>query len=116
MTIPGRVKGRRRPVIERGRRTLRTARAKDGCRTVYFGSGENCDYRCVDVRTQDGYPAFTAVHGKKRVPVRLGIMGRHNVLNALVALAVADLSGLPMEDAAEKLEEFHGLPEPPADL
>lgn len=88
---------------------LKTARAKDGCRTVYFGSGENCDYRCVDVRTQDGYPAFTAVHGKKRVPVRLGIMGRHNVLNALVALAVADLNGLPMEDAAEKLEEFHGF-------
>lgn len=88
---------------------LKTARAKDGCRTVTFGSGEHCDYRCEEVRIEDGYPLFTAVHGTRRIPVRLGIMGRHNIMNALAALAVADLNGVPMEAAAGKLGEFHGF-------
>ena len=88
---------------------LRTARAKEGCRTVTFGSRDTCDYRCEDVRIEDGYPVFTAVHGETRLLVRLGIMGRHNVSNALAALAVADQSGVPMEAAARKLEDFHGF-------
>lgn len=88
---------------------LKNAAAKEGCRTVYYGSGENCEYRCEDVCIHDGYPAFTAVHGETRIPVQLGIMGRHNVSNAMVALAVADLNGVPMEAAARKLEEFHGF-------
>ena len=88
---------------------LKTARAKDGCRTVTFGSGAHCDYRCEEVRIEDGYPLFTAVHGTRRIPVRLGIMGRHNIMNALAALAVADLNGVPMEAAAGKLGEFHGF-------
>lgn len=88
---------------------LKNAVAKEGCRTVYYGSGENCEYRCEDVCIHDGYPAFTAVHGETRIPVQLGIMGRHNVSNAMVALAVADLNGVPMEAAAKKLEEFHGF-------
>lgn len=88
---------------------LKNAAAKEGCRTVYYGSGENCEYRCEDVCIHDGYPAFTAVHGETRIPVQLGIMGRHNVSNAMVALAVADLNGVPMEAAAKKLEEFHGF-------
>ena len=35
--------------------------------------------------------------------VRLSIMGRHNVLNAMVALAVADLSGVPLSGAVKCL-------------
>lgn len=88
---------------------LRAAVAKEGCRTIYYGGGESCDYRYEDVRMEDGYPVFTAVHGDTRIPVRLGIMGRHNVSNAMVALAVADISGIPLTDAAKKLEEFQGF-------
>lgn len=88
---------------------LKTATAKAGCRTVYYGTGENCEYRAVDIKTEDGYPVFTAVHGDTRIPVRLGVMGRHNVQNAMAALAVADLTRIPMEEAAKKLGEFHGF-------
>lgn len=38
----------------------------------------------------------------------LQVPGRHNVSNALAALAVADLLGLPIEDAAHALEEYRG--------
>lgn len=88
---------------------LKQAAAKAGCRTIFYGGGENCEYRFEDVRIHNGYPVFTAVHGDRRIPVQLGIMGRHNVSNAMVALAVADQNGVPMEAAAKKLEEFHGF-------
>lgn len=88
---------------------LKQAAAKAGCRTIFYGGGENCEYRFEDVRIHNGYPAFTAVHGDRRIPVQLGIMGRHNVSNAMVALAVADQNGVSMEAAAKKLEEFHGF-------
>ena len=41
--------------------------------------------------------------------VRLSIMGRHNVLNAMVALAVADLSGVPLSGAVKCLAAFTGF-------
>lgn len=88
---------------------LKTSKAKDGCRTVYYGTGENSSYRAEDIRIENGYPVFTAVCGMKRFPVRLRIMGRHNVLNAMVALAVADANGVPLADAVSRLEEFTGV-------
>ncbi|MCI8764407.1 MAG: UDP-N-acetylmuramoyl-tripeptide--D-alanyl-D-alanine ligase [Lachnospiraceae bacterium] len=88
---------------------LCNTRAKEGCRTVYFGTGDNCDYRAEDIHLTKGCPGFTAVCGKKRVPVQLQVMGRHYIGNAMAALAVADLYGIPMEKAAEKLAEFHGF-------
>lgn len=83
--------------------------ARPGFTTVYYGTGEHCDYRAEDVRLEDGYPAFTAVHQDVRIPVKLQVMGKHQVLNAMVSLAVADASGVPMEAAAKCLEQFTGF-------
>ncbi len=88
---------------------LRETKAREGCRTVYYGTGTNSDYRAEDVRIENGYPMFTAVHGDTRIPVHLHVMGRHNVLNAMVALAVADACQVPLEKAAEKLGTFGGF-------
>ena len=88
---------------------LGISRAREGHKTVYFGTGENADYRAVDIRLERGCPSFTMVHGERRIPVTLSVMGEHNVLNALAALAVADYNGVPLEAAAEKLREFTGF-------
>jgi UDP-N-acetylmuramate--alanine ligase len=40
--------------------------------------------------------------------VELQVPGRHNVSNALAAVAVADLVGLPVQKAASALSEFRG--------
>ena len=40
----------------------------------------------------------------------LGLAGRHNVANALAALALGHAAGLPLEIMAETLREFCGLP------
>jgi len=43
------------------------------------------------------------------LPVRLQVPGRHNVENALVALAAAEAAGLPLARAADLLAGFVGL-------
>lgn len=88
---------------------LRHAQAKPGCRIVYYGTGEHCQYYAKDIRTEQGYPVFTAVCAGKEFPVRLAVMGRHNVLNAMAALAVADMYQVPLASAAAKLAEFDGF-------
>lgn len=88
---------------------LRETEAKPGCRTIYYGTGQNSSYRAEDIRIENGYPAFTAVCGAARIPVRLHIMGRHNVLNAMAALAVADAARVPLDQAAKALESCTGF-------
>jgi UDP-N-acetylmuramate--alanine ligase len=43
------------------------------------------------------------------VPVRLQVPGRHNVENALAALAAAEAAGVPLAEGAEALAGFKGL-------
>ena len=76
------------------------------CRTrmISFGLGAKADFRGTDVRRlQHGY-SFVA-GGRARV--RLRVPGRHNVWNALAALAVARHFGVDLAGAASRLENFH---------
>lgn len=88
---------------------LRETRAKAGCRTVYYGTGANSHYRAENIRFLDGCPSFMAVCRDRRIPVRLSVMGRHNINNAMAALAVADYYQVPLAEAAKKLAEFTGF-------
>ena len=55
-------------------------RGKAGVKTVYYGTGETCDYRAVDIVLMDGKTEFTAVHAGKTQKVLLNVMGTHNVM------------------------------------
>ena len=88
---------------------LRDVRAREGFRTIWYGTGDNSQYRAEDISMDGGRASFTAVCGEKRVKVHLNVLGRHNVLNALAALAAAEEAGIPMEEAAVGLEEFRGF-------
>jgi UDP-N-acetylmuramate--alanine ligase len=52
---------------------------------------------------------FDLVAGDERHPVRLAVPGRHNVANALAALAAARAAGVPLAEAARAIEGFAGL-------
>lgn len=88
---------------------LKDVTARDRYATVYYGTGDNCDYRATDISFEDGKPSFTMVHGDQKTSVKLGVMGEHNILNALVALAVAEQYHVPLSAAAKKLSEFEGF-------
>lgn len=88
---------------------LKNTKARDGFRTIYYGTEDGCDYRAENIREEKGYPVFYAVHGDQKVLVSLKVMGRHNILNAMAAIAVAEEAGLTMEQAALGLTQYTGF-------
>ncbi len=74
---------------------LRTCSLKDA----------DADFYGTDIIEQPFAISFRA----NGVPVRLQVPGRHNVENALIALAAAEAAGVPLAAAAEALAGFEGL-------
>lgn len=81
------------------------AAGKTKAQVVYFGLGENCDYRGSDIVTSALGTTFICTEKKsgKSVSVRLQLIGEHNVYNALSAIAGAACYGVPLEDSAKAL-------------
>lgn len=81
------------------------ALALAGINARTFGLADGADMRATDiVERQDGVD-FRA----NGVSVTLQVPGKHNVSNALAALAAAEAAGLPLTDAAVALAGFAGL-------
>ena len=79
-------------------------------RYVTYGTTRQADYSLRDVRTEGLTTHFTPVHfGQALPPVSLRMVGRHNVLNALAAIAVADELEIPYEVTRGALCEFGGV-------
>ncbi|QNM06179.1 UDP-N-acetylmuramoyl-tripeptide--D-alanyl-D-alanine ligase [Qiania dongpingensis] len=88
---------------------LRTVDESIGFHRMFYGFGENCQYRAEDMVITGAGTEFTSVCGAKRVRVHLPVMGKHMVMNALAAMAAASIWGVSMEEAAEALEGFAGF-------
>jgi UDP-N-acetylmuramoyl-tripeptide--D-alanyl-D-alanine ligase len=76
-------------------------------RAVMYGLAAWADVRAEDVAEAgvDGV-RFTVVAGGERVPVALGLLGRHNVSNALAAIAVGWKSGMTLAECAAAVGEL----------
>lgn len=88
---------------------LQTARTRADLRVITYGLSPDADYRAEEIRLENGCASFTAVHKSGRTPVRLGVMGEHNIVNALAALAVAGYFGVSHAEAAAGLSHFTGF-------
>ena len=71
---------------------------------VYYGLGEGAAVRATDV-VESGLEGvtFTVEADGARAVVRLKLLGRHNVLNALAATAVGLRSGMTLDECAAAL-------------
>mgnify|MGYP000032092444 FL=1 len=59
--------------------------------------------------TSNGFPKFMLkINCSSIYPVNLGVMGVHNIYNALASIAVADSLGIPMDVILKSLENFKG--------
>jgi UDP-N-acetylmuramoyl-tripeptide--D-alanyl-D-alanine ligase len=78
-----------------------------GQRAIYYGFSKDADVRAIDVVEMgaDGV-GFTAESKGKRVSVRLRLLGRHNVPNALAAIAVGLRSGMSLRACAVAVSEL----------
>lgn len=82
---------------------------KDGVKTLYYGTGSNSDFRAEEIVLAEDKTEFTAVYGTQRQKIRLNVLGKHNVLNAMAAVAVCCQCGMTMEEAAAGLAGFTGF-------
>ncbi len=83
--------------------------AGDGHPIYLYGFSPACQYRAENVETENGYSRFTFATGNRRISVSLQVLGRHNIINALGALAVCDVFGIPLEGAVEALSGYRGF-------
>ena len=93
---------------DREARALGETWRRVGGQAATFGLGVGWDWRAEQVQVRAG-TSFEVWHGGRRLGMStLELPGRHNVLNALAALAAADAVGVPFEAAAMALAEFRG--------
>ncbi len=76
--------------------------------SVSFGFGE-ADVRAVAIDEQPVSASFTLCAADERIAVTLAVPGRHNIANALAAIAAARAAGVPLAEACGAIESFTGL-------
>ena len=79
---------------------------------VTYGIDREAGFRAVDVVADGGTMRFTCVRTNgsvTRLPIVLNLPGRHNVLNALAAIAVATEVGVGDTAIIKALAEFRGV-------
>ena len=75
-----------------------------------FGFNESADWVAYDLRAADGRQTFAVRHGVDYFgSFDLPLLGRHNVRNALAAIAVGQSLGLAATSIAEALRAFRGV-------
>jgi UDP-N-acetylmuramate--alanine ligase len=77
--------------------------------SISFGFCSDANVRATDITEEPLGISFTLVAKGKSIPIRLHVPGKHNVANALAAIAVAIALGISIEKSAAAMAEFNGL-------
>jgi UDP-N-acetylmuramate--alanine ligase len=81
-----------------------------GKRFVTYGEAPEADYRAADILVRGPRVSFEAFRrGEPLGRFELGMVGRHNALNALSVVALADEMGIPVETTRQGLASFAGV-------
>jgi len=79
-------------------------------RYVTYGFSSQAEFRATAVEVGDGSSRFDVTRGSEFLgPVELRIPGRHNVLNALAAIASSMEAGIPFPVIQLALQRFEGV-------
>ncbi len=79
-------------------------------RTITYGFSRQADISAVDIEIDNFHSHFTVVSGKESIArIDLNIPGRHNIQNALAAIAMCLELDVDPEKIKESLSEFHGV-------
>jgi UDP-N-acetylmuramoyl-L-alanyl-D-glutamate--2,6-diaminopimelate ligase len=80
-------------------------------RIIRFGFGKEADYQARDVAITAAGTNFVLVTPDGRAEVKMGLIGRHNIENALLAAAlVGEVFGLSVHQIAAGLKDAAGAP------
>lgn len=76
---------------------------------LYFGGSEKCDYRAGEIRETRKGIVFHLYHLHRKYTVFVPCFGKHNVYNALAAIAASHTVGISLEEAIRLLSKFPAL-------
>ncbi len=89
---------------------VRSIMPKVSKQIVTYGIDQPAHFRAENIEAQDGRMCFDCVRvDGSRLPIVLNLPGRHNVLNALSAIAVATEVGVSDEAIQRALLDFKGV-------
>jgi UDP-N-acetylmuramate: L-alanyl-gamma-D-glutamyl-meso-diaminopimelate ligase len=89
---------------------VRTAVSKAFCRVETYGLSPDCDWYAGDILWHDAATEFRVVYrGGEVTRVRMPVAGRHNVLDALAAIALAYGRGVECEAIQQALATFESV-------
>lgn len=78
-------------------------------KVITFAINSNADYRAENISLEGGFPSFDVIeHGKVIFRASLSVFGRHNIYNALAAVASARLCSLSPDGIARGLKNYRG--------
>jgi UDP-N-acetylmuramate--alanine ligase len=74
------------------------------------GINEEATFKAFNIRIENGYYVFDVQTPSETIEnIQFGLPGRHNLMNALMALAMAKTYGTPTESIARALASFKGI-------
>ncbi|MDR7855662.1 UDP-N-acetylmuramate--L-alanine ligase [Tissierella sp.] len=80
-------------------------------KVVTFGIDGDWDYTAEDIKlSKEGFPSFTLkIKGYGLYPIKLNVMGIHNIYNSLGCIAAAHIYGVPLEEIQENISSYTGV-------
>ncbi len=80
-------------------------------KVVTFGINKKSNYRAENITySKEGYLSFMLnIDDKENWPIKLHIIGKHNIYNALASIAAAHLYGVSMEDIIKNIATYTGV-------
>ncbi len=76
---------------------------------ITYGFSEKAAWRAENIRLEAGHMSYDLCHNGEKVAMRLKLLGRHNVLNSLAAIAVAREVGIELSVIKDVFENYHGV-------
>jgi UDP-N-acetylmuramoyl-tripeptide--D-alanyl-D-alanine ligase len=77
-------------------------------RSIYFGSGPCADPRAANIEELGAEGTrFQVTAGEEQATVTLALLGRHNIWNAMAAIAVGFEAGIPLAECAAAAGRLH---------
>jgi UDP-N-acetylmuramate: L-alanyl-gamma-D-glutamyl-meso-diaminopimelate ligase len=93
-----------------GAETIDAVAREARCRVVRYGIERDAELSARELAADaEGTQFDVIVRGARAARARLPAWGRHNVANALAALAVCDVRGVPVARAAPLLARYRGV-------
>lgn len=81
------------------------------CQVITFGFDNDADYSATDITfDQNGHACYSVVKNGQKTGLRinLSVVGKHNILNSLSAIALSEYYGIDEESILAGLSDFTG--------